>query len=64
VLGAQDDGQGEAFGVGAAGLGGGAPGSHPGRPAEVNAQVVVRLATIGTDGPTGTFQEDAGDLGW
>jgi NAD(P)-dependent dehydrogenase (short-subunit alcohol dehydrogenase family) len=38
--------------------------SHPGRPAAISAQVVVRLATIGADGPTGTFQEDVGELGW
>jgi NAD(P)-dependent dehydrogenase (short-subunit alcohol dehydrogenase family) len=43
-------------------LGGGA--SRGGRPAEESAKVVVRLAAIGTDGPTGTFQEDAGELGW
>lgn len=51
-------------GITATGLGGGDPGSHPGRPAEVSARIVVRLATIGKDGPTGTFQEDAGELGW
>ncbi|HWB35341.1 MAG TPA: SDR family NAD(P)-dependent oxidoreductase [Rugosimonospora sp.] len=51
-------------GITAPGLGGGDPGSHPGRPAEVSARIVVRLATIGKDGPTGTFQEDAGELGW
>lgn len=51
-------------GITATELGGGDPGSHPGRPAEVSAQVVVRLATTGTDGPTGTFQEDDGELGW
>jgi NAD(P)-dependent dehydrogenase (short-subunit alcohol dehydrogenase family) len=38
--------------------------NHGGRPVEESAQVVVRVATIGTDGPTGTFQEDAGELGW
>jgi NAD(P)-dependent dehydrogenase (short-subunit alcohol dehydrogenase family) len=51
-------------GITATALGGGDPGSHPGRPAEVSAQVVVRLATIGTDGPTGTFHEDNGELAW
>ena len=51
-------------GITATELGGGDPGSHPGRPAADSAQVVVRLATIGPDGPTGTFQEDAGVLGW
>jgi NAD(P)-dependent dehydrogenase (short-subunit alcohol dehydrogenase family) len=38
--------------------------NHGGRPVEESAQVVVRVASIGTDGPTGTFQEDAGELGW
>ncbi len=51
-------------GITATELGGGDPGSHPGRPASVSAQVVARMATIGTDGPTGTFQEDEGELGW
>jgi NAD(P)-dependent dehydrogenase (short-subunit alcohol dehydrogenase family) len=35
-----------------------------GRPVEESAKVVVRMATIGTDGPTGTYQEDGGELGW
>lgn len=35
-----------------------------GRPAEESAAAVVRMATIGADGPTGTFQETAGELGW
>ena len=51
-------------GITATELGGGDPGSHPGRPASESEQVVARLATIGPDGPTGTFQEDAGALGW
>jgi NAD(P)-dependent dehydrogenase (short-subunit alcohol dehydrogenase family) len=51
-------------GITATELGGGDPGSHPGRPASESARVVARLATIGPDGPTGTFQEDAGELGW
>ncbi|MHA7985939.1 SDR family NAD(P)-dependent oxidoreductase [Rathayibacter sp. CAU 1779] len=51
-------------GITATELGGGDPGSHPGRPAEESAEVVVRMATIGLDGPSGTFQEDAGELGW
>ena len=51
-------------GITATELGGGSVESHPGRPAEVSARVVVRLATIGKDGPTGTFQEDDGELGW
>jgi NAD(P)-dependent dehydrogenase (short-subunit alcohol dehydrogenase family) len=51
-------------GITATSLGGGDPGSHPGRPADASARVVVELATIGTDGPTGTFREDDGELGW
>ena len=51
-------------GITATQLGGGDPGSHPGRPAEVSARIVVKLATIEKDGPTGTFQEDDGELGW
>ncbi len=42
-------------------------GSHVppgGRPAAESAAVVARLAMIGADGPTGTFQEDLGELGW
>ncbi|HEY0816055.1 MAG TPA: SDR family NAD(P)-dependent oxidoreductase [Pseudonocardia sp.] len=35
-----------------------------GRPVEISAQNVVRAATIGTDGPTGTFLEDDGELAW
>jgi NAD(P)-dependent dehydrogenase (short-subunit alcohol dehydrogenase family) len=42
---------------------GGVPNPH-GRPVEVSARAVVRLATIGADGPTGTFAEDDGELGW
>lgn len=51
-------------GITATELGGGDPGSHPGRPASESAQVVARMAMIGSDGPTGTFQEDQGELGW
>ena len=51
-------------GITATQLGGGDPGSHPGRPADVSAQIVVKWAMIGADGPTGTFQEDDGELGW
>ena len=51
-------------GITATNLGGGDPGSHPGRPAADSARVVAQLATIGADGPTGTFQEDVGALGW
>ncbi|GAB3609599.1 SDR family NAD(P)-dependent oxidoreductase [Humibacter ginsengiterrae] len=51
-------------GITATELGGGDPGSHPGRPASESAEVVAAWANIGVDGPTGTFQEDAGVLGW
>jgi NAD(P)-dependent dehydrogenase (short-subunit alcohol dehydrogenase family) len=51
-------------GITATSLGGAEPGSHPGRPASESARVVVRMATIAADGPTGTFQEDDGELGW
>jgi NAD(P)-dependent dehydrogenase (short-subunit alcohol dehydrogenase family) len=51
-------------GITATELGGGEPGSHPGRPAAESARIVARLAGIGPDGPTGTFQEDGGELGW
>ena len=33
-------------------------------PVEISARNIVRMATIGKDGPTGTFQEDDGELGW
>ncbi len=42
---------------------GGHDNSH-GRPVQISAQSIVRMATIGSDGPTGTFQEDDGELGW
>jgi NAD(P)-dependent dehydrogenase (short-subunit alcohol dehydrogenase family) len=32
-------------------------------PAE-SAKIVVRLATLGTDGPTGTLQDELGKLNW
>ncbi len=35
-----------------------------GRPAEESARIVVRLATPGPGGPTGTFQDEAGELPW
>ena len=35
-----------------------------GRPAEESARLVVRLATLDADGPTGTFQDEAGHLAW
>jgi NAD(P)-dependent dehydrogenase (short-subunit alcohol dehydrogenase family) len=35
-----------------------------GRPVEESAEGIVRMATIGKDGPTGTFQEDDHELPW
>ena len=35
-----------------------------GRPAAESARIVVRLATLGPDGPTGTLQDENGDLPW
>ncbi|HEY2196084.1 MAG TPA: SDR family NAD(P)-dependent oxidoreductase [Actinomycetospora sp.] len=35
-----------------------------GRPVEVSAATVVRMADLGEDGPTGTFLEDDAELGW
>jgi NAD(P)-dependent dehydrogenase (short-subunit alcohol dehydrogenase family) len=40
------------------------PFSSAGQPVEIGAEVIVRMATIGSDGPTGTFQEDDHVLGW
>ena len=40
------------------------PFSGAGQPVEKGAEVIVRMATIGKDGPTGTFQEGDGELGW
>jgi len=40
------------------------PFSGAGQPVEVGAEVIVRMATIGKDGPTGTFQEGNEELGW
>ncbi|MEV4570379.1 SDR family NAD(P)-dependent oxidoreductase [Nonomuraea sp. NPDC049419] len=38
---------------------------HPGgQSAEVSAQVVARVAMMGNDGPSGTFQEEDGILPW
>ncbi|MFC7619634.1 SDR family NAD(P)-dependent oxidoreductase [Microlunatus sp. GCM10028923] len=51
-------------GITATRLGGGDPGSHPGRPAEVSAKIVAELACLKADGPTGTFREDGGVLAW
>ncbi|MFE9189258.1 SDR family NAD(P)-dependent oxidoreductase [Micromonospora sp. NPDC007208] len=35
-----------------------------GRPVAESARQVVRLATLGPGGPTGTFQDEAGELPW
>jgi len=40
------------------------PFSGAGQPVETGAEVIVRMATIGKDGPTGTFQEGEDELGW
>ncbi len=40
------------------------PFSSAGQPVEKGAEVIVRMASIGTDGPTGTFQEGEHILGW
>ena len=40
------------------------PFSGAGQPVEKGAEVIVRLATIGQDGPTGTFQEGDDELAW
>jgi NAD(P)-dependent dehydrogenase (short-subunit alcohol dehydrogenase family) len=40
------------------------PFSGAGQPAEIGAEVIVRMATIGPDGPTGTFQEGETELAW
>jgi NAD(P)-dependent dehydrogenase (short-subunit alcohol dehydrogenase family) len=40
------------------------PFSGAGQPVEEGAEVIVRMATIGRDGPTGTFQEGDGELRW
>jgi NAD(P)-dependent dehydrogenase (short-subunit alcohol dehydrogenase family) len=40
------------------------PFSGAGQPVEVGAAVIVRMATIGPDGPTGTFWEGDEQLGW
>jgi NAD(P)-dependent dehydrogenase (short-subunit alcohol dehydrogenase family) len=40
------------------------PFSGAGQPVEKGAEVIVRMATIGRDGPTGTFQEDEHELAW
>ncbi len=40
------------------------PFSGAGQPVEKGAEVIVRMATIGTDGPSGTFQEGDRELPW
>ena len=40
------------------------PFSGAGQPVEEGAAVIVRMATIGKDGPTGTFEEGDGGLAW
>ena len=40
------------------------PVSGAGQPVEKGAEVIVRMATIGKDGPTGTFQENGDELAW
>jgi NAD(P)-dependent dehydrogenase (short-subunit alcohol dehydrogenase family) len=38
------------------------PFSGAGQPVEKGAEVIVRMATIGESGPTGTFWESEGEL--
>ncbi len=40
------------------------PFSGAGQPVEKGAEIIVALATIGKDGPTGTFRENEGELPW
>ena len=40
------------------------PMSGAGQPVETGAAVIVRMASIGADGPTGTFWEDEHELAW
>ncbi len=40
------------------------PFSGAGQPVEKGAEVIVRMATIGKEGPTGTFQENEYELAW
>jgi NAD(P)-dependent dehydrogenase (short-subunit alcohol dehydrogenase family) len=40
------------------------PFSGAGQPVEKGAEVIVRMASIGKDGPTGTYQEDEHELAW
>jgi NAD(P)-dependent dehydrogenase (short-subunit alcohol dehydrogenase family) len=39
-------------------------GNGEGQTVAEGAEVIVRMATIGKDGPTGTFQEQTGELAW
>ncbi|MFD4260452.1 SDR family NAD(P)-dependent oxidoreductase [Streptomyces sp. NPDC058534] len=39
-------------------------GFEGGRTPEESARTIVRLATLGADGPTGTFQDENGELRW
>lgn len=39
-------------------------GFEGGRTPEESAGTIVRLATLATDGPTGTFSDEAGELRW
>jgi NAD(P)-dependent dehydrogenase (short-subunit alcohol dehydrogenase family) len=40
------------------------PLSGAGQPVEKGAEVIVRMAILGPDGPTGTFQEGESEMGW
>ena len=40
------------------------PASAAGQPVEKGAEVIVRMASIGKDGPTGTFWENDAELPW
>jgi Subunit ChlI of Mg-chelatase/short chain dehydrogenase len=40
------------------------PFSGAGQPLEKGAEVIVRMATVGKDGPTGSLQEGEGELAW
>ncbi|MGD0064391.1 MAG: SDR family NAD(P)-dependent oxidoreductase [Streptosporangiaceae bacterium] len=40
------------------------PASGAGQPVAKGAEVIVRMATIGPDGPTGTFHENDDELAW
>ncbi|MER7778594.1 SDR family NAD(P)-dependent oxidoreductase [Streptomyces sp. NPDC096191] len=39
-------------------------GFEGGRTPQESARTIVRLATLGADGPTGTFQDENGELRW